>query len=325
MQLEIARVNWPFASTFRIASTAWEHCETLQVTLRTHEHVGRAEALAVFYHGETIDSMLAQIESIRGAIERSISRAELQKLLPAGGARNAIDCALWDLEAKHAGQPAWALAGLTTLKPLTTAYTLSVDSPEAMGRSAAAASKYSLLKLKLCGAGDLERVSAVREARPDATLVVDANQSWTEQQLQSFSTRLAGLGVTLIEQPLPAGADEALLAFKSPVPLCADESCQTTASLPLVLGKYQFVNIKLDKTGGLTEALALARAAQAAGLKLMVGCMAGSSLAMAPAFIIGQLCEVVDLDGPLLASRDMPHAIRYQGSRMSPPERALWG
>ena len=325
MQLEMSRVNWPFASTFRIASASWEYCETLQVTLRDDKLVGRGEGLAVSYHGETIDSMAAQLEGIRADLTRGISRAELQELLPPGGARNAVDCALWDLEAKRTGRPAWERAGFTAMRALTTAYTLSVDTPESMRRAAAAASRYSLLKLKLSGEGDLERVAAVREARPDAAIVVDANQSWTEKELHTFPARLASLGVTLIEQPLPEGADEALRAFSSPVPLCADESCQTTASLASVLGKYQFVNIKLDKTGGLTEALALARDAQRAGLKLMVGCMAGSSLAMAPAFMIGQLCEVVDLDGPLLASRDMPHAIRYQGSFMSPPEPELWG
>ena len=325
MQLEISRVNWPFLSTFRIASIAWEHCETLQITLREDIHVGRGEGLAVYYHGETMDSMAAQLEGIRGEVERGISRTDLQRILPPGGARNAVDCALWDLEAKRAGRPAWALAGLTAVRPLTTAFTLSVDTPESMRRAAAAASSYSLLKLKLSGEGDLERVAAVREARPDASIVVDANQSWTERDLHNLPGRLASLGVTLIEQPLPAGADEALRTFKSPVPLCADESCQTSASLPAVLGKYQFVNIKLDKTGGLTEALALAAAAKGAGLRLMVGCMAGSSLAMAPAFIIGQLCEVVDLDGPLLASGDVPHAIRYHGSCMNPPEPDLWG
>jgi L-Ala-D/L-Glu epimerase len=325
MQIDFSRVNWPYASTFRIASPEWEPCETLQVVLRDGEITGRGEGLAVFYHGETIDSMLAQLEHARGDIARDVSREELRDILPPGGARNAVDCALWDLAAKRARRRAWELAGVATVKPLTTAYTLSVDSPDAMQRAAAAAAKYSLIKLKLSGDGDIERVSAVRRARPDAELIVDANQSWNEEQLRSYPARLAELGVTLIEQPLPAGTDDALLDFKSAVPLCADESCQTLASLPDVLGKYQYVNIKLDKTGGLTEALDLARAAQAAGLKLMVGCMAGSSLAMAPAFIVGQLCAVVDLDGPLLATRDMADAIRYEGSRMNPPTDRLWG
>jgi L-alanine-DL-glutamate epimerase-like enolase superfamily enzyme len=194
-----------------------------------------------------------------------------------------------------------------------------------MSRAAVAARQYPLLKLKLTGDGDLERVAAVRQVRPDAELVVDPNQAWTEQHLYEFTPRLAELGVKLIEQPLPVGKDAVLAGIRSPVPLCADESCQTTESLPSVIGKYQYINIKLDKAGGLTEALRLARAAQAENLKLMAGCMAGSSLAIAPAFIIGQLCSVVDLDFPLLFSSDVPNAIRYEGGRMFAPEESLWG
>jgi L-alanine-DL-glutamate epimerase-like enolase superfamily enzyme len=325
VEVEVSRVNWPYASTFRIASTAWTEAETVQVRISEGTLTGRGEGLPVFYHGETVDLMVASLERVRSELVKGISRAELSSLLPPGGARNAIDCALWDLEAKRVGRRAWELAGLDRVAPLTTAYTLSVDDPIAMGRAATAAQGYSLLKLKLTGEGDVERVGAVRRARPDAELIVDANQSWNERQLHAFSAELQKLGVRLIEQPLPAGNDEALLHFKSPIPLCADESCQTTESLTAIIGKYQFANIKLDKTGGLTEALRLAHVAQKAGLKLMVGCMGGSSLAMAPAFIVGQHCAVADLDGPLLAAKDISPGIRYEGSRIYPSEAALWG
>jgi len=206
-----------------------------------------------------------------------------------------------------------------------TAYTLGLDAPEAMAKAAAAASQHSLLKVKMNGEDDLERVVLICEARPDADLIVDANQAWGERQLYDLAPRFADLGVKLIEQPLPVGQDDALAWFSSPVPLCADESFQTIESLLAVIGKYQYVNIKLDKTGGLTEALLAARSAMHEGLKLMVGCMGGSSLSMAPGFVVGQLCDFVDLDGPLLIKSDIPDAIRYEGDRMSVPETALWG
>ena len=325
MHVDFRQVDWPFASAFRIAYRTQTVAETVWVELSEGGLTGRGEGLCVSYHGETIDSMLAQLEAVKKDLIKGVSRAELQELLPAGGARNAVDCALWDLEAKRAGKRAWELAGIPAVRPLVTAYTLSVDTPEAMGRAAAAVPQYSLLKLKLSGREDVERVSAVRKARPDVDIVVDANQSWNEALLRDLTPRLGALGVKLIEQPLPAGQDEALRGFESPVPLCADESCQTTASLESLVDKYAYINIKLDKTGGLTEALSLARAARARDFKLMVGCMAGSSISMAPAFIVGQFCSVIDLDGPLLASSDVPNAIRYEGSRMSEPARELWG
>ena len=325
MQVEFRRVNWPFASTFRIAYRSQTTAETVWVELKEGTLTGRGEGMCVFYHGETIDSLLIQLKAVEKDLVRGISRAQLQELLPPGGARNAVDCALWDLEAKRAGRRAWTLAGIESVRPLLTAYTLSVDSPEAMGKAAAAVPKYSLLKLKLSGQDDIERVSVVRKARPDAEIIVDANQSWSERHLPEFIPPLAQLGVKLIEQPLPAGKDDPLAGFVSPIPICADESCQTTQSLPSLIGKYQYVNIKLDKTGGLTEALRLARAAQATNFKLMVGCMAGSSLGMAPAFVIGQLCSVIDLDGPLLAASDVPNPIRYEVNRMHVPPVGLWG
>lgn len=325
MQIEFNPVSWPFKSTFRFAYRVQTHAETIQVRLREGPLVGRGEALGVSYHGETVDSMLAQLTELEKKIAPSISRGDLQDMLPPGGARNAVDCALWDLDAKRARRRAWELAGLHSPAVLVTAYTLSVDTPHAMAKAAAAAQQYSLLKLKLDGDCDLERVKAVRVARPDVRLIVDANQSWNERHLHDLVPKLAALGVELIEQPLAAGKDHVLAGIRSPVPLCADESCQTRQSLPSLLGKYEFINIKLDKAGGLTEALALAQEALAKNLKLMVGCMAGSSLSMAPAFIIGQLCAFVDLDGPLLSSADVPNPLRYEGSRMHPPEPALWG
>jgi L-alanine-DL-glutamate epimerase-like enolase superfamily enzyme len=325
MHVEFRRVDWHYKSVFRIAYQAQTLAETVVVELRDGPRVGRGEALGVSYHGETADSLLQQLIAVKNQLHSGLTREELQVLLPPGGARNAVDCALWDLEAKRLGRRAWHLAGISSLNPLTTDFTLSVDTPEAMGQAAAAAPEYPLLKLKLGGEGDRERVAAVRAARPDAEIIVDANQAWNERQLRTFTPRLVELGVRLIEQPLPAGQDDVLAEFESPIPLCADESCQTTESLPTIVGKYRYINIKLDKAGGLTEALRLAHAAQACGLGLMVGCMGGSSISMAPAFLVGQLCTFIDLDGPLLIVADVPNAIRYEGSHMHPPEQALWG
>lgn len=325
MEIEFNKVSWPFTSTFRIAYRAQTCAEAIQVTIRDGPLAGRGEALGVSYRGETIDSMLAQLVDLAESIGPTFCRAHLQDLLPPGGARNAVDCALWDLEAKRAGRRAWELAEIPSVRTLVTAYTLGLGTPESTAKAAAAARQYVMLKLKLDGDDDFERVAAVRRARPDARLIVDANESWKEWHLHNVVPQFAALGVELIEQPLPAGDDDVLANFRSSVPLCADESCHTTLSLRSVLGKYQFINIKLDKTGGLTEALALAREAQAHNLRLMVGCMAGSSLSMAPAYVVGQLCTFADLDGPLLSSADVPHPIRYQGSHMHAPQTALWG
>ena len=325
MQVTIKRVDWPFRSPFHIAYESKSDARAVWIELRTGALTGRGEALGVSYRGETPESIVAQLEAVRSELTQGVSRSQLRTLLPPGGARNALDCALWDLEAKRAGRRAWELAGFGSIEPLLTDYTLGLDTPPAMAQAASAAGHFPVLKLKLGGDGDLERVAAVRNARPDAQLIVDANQSWNERQLRTIPPVLAELGVELIEQPLPAGQDQALLGFKSPIPLCADESCQTRESLPELVGKYQVINIKLDKTGGLTEALELAQAALKLNFELMVGCMSGSSLSMAPAFIVGQLCRFVDLDGPLLASSDVAEAIRYEGGRMFAPEAALWG
>lgn len=325
MQVDLRRVDWPYASAFRISSGAQTCAQTVRIELADGPFVGRGEALGVFYRGETADSVLAQLRSIHQELTRGICRADLEDLLPAGGARNAVDCALWDLEAKRRGKRVWELIGMGSVEPIISDFTLSLDIPEAMAQAALRARQYSRLKLKMMGDGDIDRVEAVRAVRPDAELTVDANQAWSEHQLREFIPRMARLGVKLIEQPLPAGKDEALANFESPIPLCADESCETRSSLPSLVGKYQYVNIKLDKTGGLTEALCLAHAARRQGFSLMVGCMAGSSLSMAPAFLVGQQCEFVDLDGPLLAIADVPHAIHYDGGWMYPPDPELWG
>lgn len=325
MQIEVRRVAWPYVTPFRIAYQVSTIAETVQVQLKDRSYVGRGEALGVSYHGETVDSMVAQIEQVKAELSQGVSREKLAALLPAGGARNAVDCALWDLEAKIIGKRAWELVGFRSLRRIATDYTIGLETPEQTAQIAASLRRYPILKLKLDGKEDLARVLAVRSARPDAEIIVDANQSWTDRQLQELAPKFAELGVKLIEQPLPVGRDEGLLGYKPAVPLCADESCQTAESLSQLTGKYQYINIKLDKTGGLTEALRLAREALRVGFRLMVGCMAGSSLSMAPALIVAQLCDFADLDGPLLATGDISPAIRYEGHWMNPPDRELWG
>lgn len=325
MKVEFRRVDFQFKTPFRIAYRTRTHAQTVQVELHQGGLVGRGEALGVSYRRETVDTLLDQLSQVASDDRNELSRDELQKILPAGGARNALDCALWDLEAKRRGCRAWELAGMGPPRALQTTYTLGADTPRIMSEKAAAVPQFKMLKLKMTGAEDLERVAAVREARPDARLYVDANQAWDESRLREFMPRLVDLGVCLIEQPLPAGEDDALSGYVGPIPLCADESCQTSESIDALLGKYQYVNIKLDKTGGLSEALKLSREARKRGMKLMVGCMGGSSLSMAPAFVVGQQCELVDLDGPLLLTSDVPHGIDYQVDCVTIPSVRLWG
>jgi L-alanine-DL-glutamate epimerase-like enolase superfamily enzyme len=277
------------------------------------------------HYGETVAGVIAAIEGLRPRIEAGLDRIGLQQQLPAGAARNALDCAYWDLEAKRAGHPVWQLCGLSPLEPVTTAYTLSLDTPEAMGRAAAANAARPLLKLKLAGPGDLARVEAVRANAPEARLIVDANEGWTLDDYVTLAPRLTVLGVALIEQPLPAGQDAPLAGMRRPVPVCADESCHATESLAEIAGRYDAVNVKLDKTGGLTEALKLKQAALVQGYQIMVGCMLATSLAMAPAVLLAQGAAFVDLDGPLLLERDRPGGLHYEGSTLHPPEPALWG
>lgn len=317
---------WPLRTPLEISRGVLNDLPFTLVSLTDDAgHVGRGEAAGVMYEGETPDTIAAQIEAVRPAIEAGCDRQALLDLLPAGGARNALDCALWDLEAKRAGQRAWALAGLGELAPVTTAFTIGLGTPEAITARATAARHMPLLKIKLDARRHVDVVEIVRRACPDSRLIVDANQAWDFAQLVALAPALAALGVELIEQPLPVGQDGALADYASPIPLAADESCTDRASLPPLVDRYDFITLKLDKSGGLTEALALARQAEAAGLRLMVGCMAGTSLAMAPALLVAQRCDIVDLDGPLLHSADRPHRLTYEGGRILPPEPALWG
>jgi L-alanine-DL-glutamate epimerase-like enolase superfamily enzyme len=286
---------------------------------------GRGECVPYPRYGESVDSVVATLEDMRGAVFSGLDRKELQQAMPPGAARNALDAAFWDLDAKRYDRRAADLAGIGTLRPLVTAYTLGLDTPERMGEAAAAQRTRPLLKLKLTGDGDVERVRAVRRAAPAARLIVDANEGWGERHLTEVMPALAELGVELIEQPLPAAHDEALARVPHPIPVCADEACHTAADLERLIGKYDAINIKLDKAGGLTEALQLATAARARGFTIMVGCMIGTSLAMAPAVLVAQQAAVVDLDAPLLLATDRTPGLRYDGSTLFPPEPALWG
>ena len=288
-------------------------------------HVGRGEAVPYARYGESVASVLAEIESVRGAMEGGADRDALQRLLPAGAARNALDCALWDLEAKRSGRRVFELAGRARLDPVKTCYTLSLAAPEAMAQAARAAARRPMLKLKIGGPDDLDRVEAVRGAAPRARLVVDANEALSFDDLKRLAPEFARLEVKLIEQPLKAGEDGALEGYQSPVLLCADESLHTRAELADCARRYGCVNIKLDKTGGLTEALALADEARSLGLEIMAGCMVGTSLAMAPALLIAQGAAFVDLDGPLLLARDREPGLTFVGSMIEPPPPELWG
>lgn len=287
---------------------------------------GRGECEPQDHYGESVESVVAQIEAIRHSLETGLTRAALQTLLPAGAARNAVDCALWDLEAKRRSMSVWELAGLSRPESVLTNFTISLDTPAAMLAQANEYRDWPVLKLKLGGdTEDLLRVRAVHEALPATRLTVDANESWSLEHLTAMAPQFAGLGVELIEQPLPAGQDDALRDYAGPLPLCADESCHTRESLPSLRGRYAFINIKLDKTGGVTEALQLARAGQEQGFRLMTGCMTGTSLAMAPATLIASLSEFVDLDGALLLSRDRPSAMTCHLGRLETPVADLWG
>jgi L-alanine-DL-glutamate epimerase-like enolase superfamily enzyme len=276
-------------------------------------------------YGESVDSVFEALEKMKGAVFSGLNRESLQEAMPPGAARNALDAAFWDIEAKRAYCSVTELLGLAPLKPVTTAYTLSLDTPERMGAAAAAQRGRPLLKLKVTGDGDLERVRAVRENAPASRLIVDANEGWTPAHLETLAPVLATLGVELIEQPLPAGDDGALAELPHPIPVCADEACHVAADLDRLVGKYDAVNIKLDKTGGLTEALKLAAAARERGFGIMVGCMIGTSLSMAPALLVAQQASVVDLDGPLLLAADRNQGLRYEGSLVHPPDPKLWG
>jgi L-Ala-D/L-Glu epimerase len=316
-----ARVeHWPIDGAFTIARGAKTEAVVIVVEMTDGQITGRAECVPYARYGETPESVLAQI---RGAY--SPDREGLRNVLPAGAARNALDCAMWDFEAKNSGTTAAAMAEVAPMQPLLTAYTLSLDSPEAMAGKAAGASAFPLLKLKLGAEGDDERLYAIREARPDARLIVDANEGWRRGNVADRLAVCAEVGVEVVEQPLPVGMDVMLEGLPRPVPVCADESVHTAADIAGLARRYEAVNIKLDKSGGLTEALAMQAAARLAGLKVMVGCMVSTSLAMAPALILAQNADWVDLDGPLLLAEDRTPGLSYVGAFIRPPSSALWG
>jgi len=311
--------------TFRISRGARTETPTVIAEIEQAGAAGRAECVPYPRYGESLDSVSAQIESVRREIEGGMERAALADALPAGAARNALDCALWDLQAKRSGRRAWELAGMAAPPPVVSALTLSLDTPENMAVAARASAHLPLLKLKVTGEGDLARVQAVRGGAPDARLIVDANEGWRPEMLDSLLPALADLGVEMVEQPLPAGDDDALIGRALAIPVCADEACHTRADLDRLEGRYPMINVKLDKAGGLSEALALVREARARGFQIMIGCMVGSSLAMAPALLLTPMAEYIDLDGPLLLARDCQPALRYDGMTVYPPEPQLWG
>ncbi|MEE4217813.1 MAG: N-acetyl-D-Glu racemase DgcA [Xanthomonadales bacterium] len=325
MKMSVHIEEWKLTQPFRISGYEWVHTRLVMVQLMDQGHIGRGEAEGVFYLDETAERLYEQVNDVRSEIESGITREELQKIMPAGGARNALDCAMWDLECKKAGKTIWQLTGIQP-RPVTTVFTLGLEStPEAMAAKAISASDAPVLKIKLDADRPYEKLAAIREARPDAVLVVDANQGWDFDLLQDVLPRFAKLDLGMIEQPLPRGHDEQLEGFDSPITLAADESCLHCEELQSAAKRYGMINIKLDKTGGLTEALKLAKAAKAQGLKLMVGNMTGTSLAMAPAFVIAQLCDFVDIDGPLLLQHDHLNGLQYEKGvvRVFGPE--LWG
>jgi L-alanine-DL-glutamate epimerase-like enolase superfamily enzyme len=326
LTVEIER--YPVKGAFVIARGAKTHVDVVVATIMEGPHRGRGEATAIYYKGETAETVAAQVTTMADAVAAGVSRAELLTLMPAGAARNALDCALWDLEARQTGVRVRERLGLPAFRPMLTAYTISLGTPEEMAAAADAARARELIKVKLGGDGgwaaDVERMQAVRAAAPDARFIVDANEAWGGTDVARTAAALAALGVEMIEQPVPRGRDHELEGINSAVPLCADESCQDRASLEAVVGRYRFINIKLDKAGGLTEAQALVQAAKARGLGLMTGCMLGTSLAIAPAFHVAVQGTFADLDGPLLIE-DREDGLRFEHSDIWPPAPGLWG
>lgn len=323
--LSVRHESWPLRGVFAISRGARTQSEVVVVEVREDDRVGRGECVPYPRYGESVAGVLAALEALSAPVAQGLRHADLAARLPAGAARNALDCALWDLAAKTSGRPVHELAGLAAPRPVVTAFTISLDTPDAMAARAAEVRTYPLLKLKLGGDGDLERVRAVRAAVPDTRLVVDANEAWTAAHLPDYLAAMADLGVELVEQPLHADDDAALERVAHPVPICADESCHTSTDVPRLVGRYDVVNIKLDKAGGLTEAMRVATAAVAEGLRVMVGTMMGTSLLMAPAMLLASTAEWVDLDGPLWLARDRDHALRWDGTHLHPPASALWG
>ena len=325
MELSARIERWPLADAFTISRGSKTEAVVVVVELDDGTHRGRGELVPYARYGETPEGIVAAIEAMRPRLPQGLDRAALQGAMPAGAARNALDCAYWDLNAKRTGWRAYELAGVDAPGPLTTAYTISLASPTDMAAAAERASWRPLLKVKLGRDDDRARIAAVRRAAPRAELIVDANEGWNADNFEENIAACADAGVTLIEQPLREGCDDALVRIKRPIRVCADESVHDRASLDALTGRYDAINIKLDKAGGLTEALALAVEAERRGFAIMVGCMVATSLAMAPATLVARRARLVDLDGPLLLAKDRSDGLRYQGSLVYPPESALWG
>jgi L-alanine-DL-glutamate epimerase-like enolase superfamily enzyme len=323
--ISVEAERFPIAGTFTISRGSKTEAEVISCTISEGGHAGRGECVPYKRYGETMDGVREAIEAMRGRIAGGISRTALLDAMPAGAARNAIDCALWDLEAKISGTSVADAMGAAPLRALETAYTLSLGEPEAMATQARANAARPLLKVKIGGDNDIARIRAVRQAAPDSGIILDANEGWSDDNIVANLAFAAEQGITLIEQPLPAGHDEILRHIAHPVPICADESVHEVKNLGALVGLYDAVNIKLDKSGGLTAALVLRDRARELGFGVMVGCMVGTSLAMAPAVLLAQDADFVDLDGPLLLARDRVPGLAYQGSLVSPPDKALWG
>jgi len=315
---------WPLRQPFRISRGSRTEARIVVLTVSDGKHIGRGEAVPLARYNQSVDSVLAQIESIQG--DKNLNRQSLQGFLPAGAARNALDCALWDLEAKISDKRAWKLANTSIVPEVETSFTISLDTPEKMGAAAKANARLPMLKLKLGGDDpDLARVETVREAASATRLLIDANESWSPEHYQKIVPALKQLGVELIEQPFPTKTDEVLEILDHPIPVCADESCHTTADLPRLRNRYEVINVKLDKTGGLTEALRLCERARDSGFKLLIGCMVCTSLGIAPARVLATFANWIDLDGPLLLARDRDHPVAYADGRIGIPPRGLWG
>ena len=328
-KLSVGIETWPIAGQFTISRGAKTEAKVVVAELShggfPNRVLGRGECVPYARYGESAEAVAALLEGLAGQVAQGLTRVLLQSAMPAGAARNALDCAFWDLEAKQAGKPVHQLAGLPSPHVLTTAYTISLSTPDVMADAARKAASRPLLKIKLGSDGDPERVAAIRAAVPNTQLIVDANEGWNANNLATNLEACARAGAAVVEQPLPAGADDMLAKIERTVPICADESAQDALSLPLLVGKYDAVNIKLDKTGGLTQALVMAKEAERLGLSIMAGCMVATSLSMAPAMLVAQRARFVDLDGPLLLARDRPHGLTYDGSQIHPAEPALWG
>jgi L-alanine-DL-glutamate epimerase-like enolase superfamily enzyme len=325
LSLSLRTESWPIAGSFAISRGAKTEAQVVVAELSDGRHRGRGECVPYARYDETVAGVMAALQAMMQPLSRGLDRAALQTAMRPGAARNALDCAFWDLEAKRASRPVHELADLPAPHPVTTAYTLSLGTPETMAAAARAATTRPLLKVKLGAPGDPERIAAVRQAGPRAELIVDANEGWTAANLADNLAACAAAGVTLVEQPLPAADDMALAHIARPVPVCADESVHDRNGLAVLVGRYDAVNIKLDKTGGLTEALAMQKEAERLKFQVMVGCMVATSLSMAPAMLLAQRARVVDLDGPLLLAKDRLDGLRYEASLVHPPTSALWG